>query len=274
MLDQNTFMETVREVAEIIRTSDRPLTREQILSYFTDMELNEEQQELVFTYLITPHEEPVQEPEEEEAEHVDAESEEDEPEEESILPDGENQRSEVIPDSKVFSMYLEELQQIPVYREAELDRLYEGLAQGDEAVVSPLANAWLKTVLDMAKELAMSSEDFEDIVQEGNMSLFLKLMELCGMQNTATKKDYRKWAENELRQTVKQAMQSGISELAGEVDSENAMIGKINLVNEARRYLAEEKGSVPSAEELADYTRIDKEELADILAMIENVNDN
>lgn len=60
MLDQTTFTETVREVSEIIRTSSDPLTKEQILAYFSDMELNEEQQELVINYLLTPQKEPVQ----------------------------------------------------------------------------------------------------------------------------------------------------------------------------------------------------------------------
>ena len=35
MLDQNTFTETIRAVQDIIRTSAEPMTREEILSYFT-----------------------------------------------------------------------------------------------------------------------------------------------------------------------------------------------------------------------------------------------
>ena len=34
MLDQNTFMETIREVGEIIRTSQEPLSKDEILNYF------------------------------------------------------------------------------------------------------------------------------------------------------------------------------------------------------------------------------------------------
>ena len=40
MLDQNTFIETVQSVAEIIRTSAEPIGRDEIMSYFKDMELN------------------------------------------------------------------------------------------------------------------------------------------------------------------------------------------------------------------------------------------
>ena len=39
---------------------------------------------------------------------------------------------------------------------------------------------WLKSVLDMAKKLAVTKEGFEDVVQEGNMALFMHLTELCG----------------------------------------------------------------------------------------------
>ena len=54
MLDQNTFMETVREVSEIIRTASEPLSREEILGYFAAMELNETQKEMVLEYLLKP----------------------------------------------------------------------------------------------------------------------------------------------------------------------------------------------------------------------------
>ena len=110
MLDQNTFTETVREVSEIIRTSATPLTREEILSYFKDMDLNEQQQETVFSYLITPHEEP--EPSEEEVQK-DEEGDEQPPEEETSKR--EEKRKSVFPDSKMFQMYMEEIKSLPVY---------------------------------------------------------------------------------------------------------------------------------------------------------------
>ena len=45
MVDQNTFTETIRAVQDIIRTSAEPMTREEILSYFKDMDLNKAQME-------------------------------------------------------------------------------------------------------------------------------------------------------------------------------------------------------------------------------------
>ena len=66
MLDQSVFTETIHEVAEIIRTSATPLSKEEILSYFKEMELNEQQENMVLEFLLTPHEE--EEAEEEKAE--------------------------------------------------------------------------------------------------------------------------------------------------------------------------------------------------------------
>ena len=68
MLDQSVFTETIHEVAEIIRTSATPLSKEEILSYFKEMELNEQQENMVLEFLLTPHEE--EDAEEEEAERL------------------------------------------------------------------------------------------------------------------------------------------------------------------------------------------------------------
>ena len=47
MLDQNIFTETIREVSEIMKTSEEGLSREEILKYFDSMELNETQQNML-----------------------------------------------------------------------------------------------------------------------------------------------------------------------------------------------------------------------------------
>ena len=44
MIDKTNFMETLRSVVELARTSNEPLSREEVMSYFSDMELTKEQQ--------------------------------------------------------------------------------------------------------------------------------------------------------------------------------------------------------------------------------------
>ena len=66
MLDRNAFMETLRSVAELGRTSTEPLSKEEILKYFEGMELTEEHVEMIYQYLQLPPEVQTGEPEPEE----------------------------------------------------------------------------------------------------------------------------------------------------------------------------------------------------------------
>ena len=49
-------------------------------------------------------------------------------------------------------------------------------------MINLISNSWMIKVLEIAKKLAVTSEGFEDVIQEGNMALFLKLTELCGCE--------------------------------------------------------------------------------------------
>ena len=180
MVDQNTFTETIREVAEIIRTSAEPMSREEILGYFKDMELNTEQENMVLEFLLTPHEEPEEEETEESKVDEAAEKEEEEAEAEDAQTGKNDEPEDILPDSPMFQMYLEELKDLPEYSEKEQIAMYQALLAGDESMVRKISDSWMKNVLTMAKNLALSSEGFEDVVQEGNMALFLKLSDLCG----------------------------------------------------------------------------------------------
>ena len=261
MVDQNTFTETIREVAEIIRTSAEPMSREEILGYFKDMELNTEQENMVLEFLLTPHDEP--EEEETEDPEVDAAAEAEEAEDEKS--EKKDDPEDILPDSPMFQMYLEELKDLPEYSGEEQIAMYQALLAGDESMVRKISDGWMKNVLTMAKKLALSSEGFEDVVQEGNMALFLKLSDLCGSKEKCD-------VEAELEQAIEEAMKASIREMAGEDDSENAILGKVSLVNEAKNYLAKEKGSEPSMQEVGDYTKMSQEELADIFELIKKAD--
>ena len=162
----------------------------------------------------------------------------------------------------MFQMYLEELNDIPEYTKEQQIDMYKKLLAGEESMVHALANAWLRNVLEVAKKLAVSPEGFEDIVQEGNMALFLRLSELCGSHEKVN-------VEEELLTAVEEAMKSCIREQTGEDENENSVVGKVALVSEAVNYLKKQNGAQPTQKELADYVKIPEDELADILYMID-----
>ena len=92
------------------------MTREEILSYFKDMDLNAQQEEMVLEFLSTPHDDP--QPEENEPETKEAEYEETARRNQRIFCEKgirKRFRPDNISTSPMFQMYLEELKDIPEY---------------------------------------------------------------------------------------------------------------------------------------------------------------
>lgn len=162
MLDRNAFMETLRAVAEVTRTTPNGLSKEEILNYFEGMELSEEQVEMIYQYLQLPPEAQTGEPEKEE-------------EEEPVMVEEEDAEENVY-----FQMYLDDLEQIDEMSEDEMQEAYKALLEGNPSVVGTICESWLGTIAQMAIPYAEQGANLEDVIQEGNMGLLLKLSELTG----------------------------------------------------------------------------------------------
>ena len=162
MLDRNAFMETLRAVAEVTRTAQDGLSKEEILKYFEGMELSEEHVEMIYQYLQLPPEVQTGEPETEE-------------EEEPVIVEEESQEQNVY-----FQMYLDDLAQIDEMSEDEMQEAYKKLLAGDASVVGEICESWLGSIAQMAIPYAEQGAILEDVIQEGNMGLLLKLSELVG----------------------------------------------------------------------------------------------
>lgn len=241
MTDQNTFMEVVQNVAEIVRTAEVPMTEEEILAYFSDMDLDENQKKVVLEYIVTA--------ESREQEENDTEQEDNQ----GIATENQEGESK----SKVFQMYLDELAGLPTFTSADRAKLYAQLAAGDSDVMETISTAWLKKVLTIAEKYMEPRLNVEDLVQEGNLALFMKLQDMLG-------KEQEENIEEVLSGAVEEGIMSYCSEIVGERESENTLVGKISLVHEAKKMLTMEKGQAPTVEELSEYTKMTKEELLEI----------
>lgn len=247
MLDKIAFMETLHSVQEVARTSLTPLSKEEIQTYFKDMELTKEQEEMVYQYLLHPQEETVSESE-------------DEPEAENEEENGAEAERAV---SARFQMYLDELGDIPVISKEQEALLYEKLAQGEEQAIAELSTQWLKQVVEIASSYKADELLLDDMVQEGNIGLLMGLQSLLGKKESNPKKI--------LEQFVKEAIENYAEEESGEGEQENSILAKVSLVHEAKETLAKELGSEPSIRQLAEYTRISEEEIADIVSLAKEV---
>ncbi len=242
MLDQQAFMETLQSVAEIMRTAETPMTEDEILGYFKDMELSAAQKNMVMDYLNNV------ENQTEEETTGDAQPESERPEE-----------------SKVYQMYLEDLAGIPEYSEEEKITFYKALLAGDEKSIEPISMFSLQNVLKIADKYMEPKLLVEDLVQEGNVALFLKLSELCGCKQSYD-------VEQELDNAIEQAIVAYASEMSSEREQESTLVGKLSLVHEAKKLLAEENGTEPTIAELAAYTKMDEEELQELEDLIKQNN--
>lgn len=244
MVDQSIFMETVNSVSEIMKVAEKPMSEQDILAYFKDMELTAEQEKIVLEYLSKPKEE-----ENSDAGQGKAAGKGDEPEESSEK-------------SLVFQMYLEELESIPQYGHMEELEMYQALLQGDESAIRKISDCWLVRVLEIAKGYMMPKLNIEDLVQEGNMALFLALKQLCGSGKCDD-------AESVLKMAVEEGIMNYASEMNSTRKAEEAMLAKISLVHAARKLLKEENGAEPTIEQIAEYTKMSLEELTDLFELLE-----
>jgi len=258
--DQSLFLETLHATADIIRTSPTPMSEQEILSYFKDIDLTTEQEEMVLNYLLTPHDEDL--PKENEEDDGDGESAEETAEgyEEATLTEknGEIELEVKLPDTPVFNMYMEEIEALPKFTRSKVRDMYEQLLRGDDSVIAVLSGVWLPKVLNLAVQHGSLKVNMEDVIQEGNLGLYMGLMDLCGVKACSD-------IEGKIEKAIVDAMTAYVSEITGEEDSENTILGKVTLLVEAKKYLAEEIGHEPSDQELSDYTKIPADEIQDIM---------
>ncbi len=257
MTDQNAFMETLQSVKEIIKVAETPMSEQEIMEYFKDMELNEEHKKLVLEYLLTA-EETEADTEKEEAPFSDV------GEKETKASYAEEAKEGAA--SKALRFYQADLAGLPRTSKEEEAHLYTRLLQGEEEVISILSTLWLSDVVKTAEKYMEPKLHMEDLIQEGNMALLLKLQEFCGAGG-----------ERNVRELLMTGVEAGIADYAtrsrGEWELENTVLGKVSLVHEAGKMLAAENGHEPTMKELSDYTKIPMDELIELEDFIKKASE-
>jgi DNA-directed RNA polymerase, sigma subunit (sigma70/sigma32) len=243
-------MELLKEVAEIAKAQNNEISADEIKKYFTDMELEEDQFEHIYSYLAecNIHVPGFAKPAVRAMVPADNEKSVEQLEEEPINEE----------DSAYLTMYLEDLKHIIPLSESEEMELFQKMIDGEEGAKQRLMEGLLSLVVDIAHNYKNRGVNMEDLIQEGNLGL---MHGLNSLNSSVEKKDYRGY----IMENTKQYIENVIDEQMDSSDWENAVLAKTNLIHEASRYLAEENGQVASIRELSEYTRISEEEIKDIL---------
>lgn len=169
-------------------------------------------------------------------------------------------RIERLSDSAYYRMYLNEVRTRSVASQEEQLAMYRSLLAGDESVMEAIVNSWLLRIIEMTKFYHGTPVQMEDVIQEGNMGLWMALSQLP--QNLGEDE-----VEPYLVQSIRDAMENYIRESTGDTDQVQALVAKAALLYEAKEQLARENGEVPSLRQLSEYTHIPVDEIQDIFAL-------
>lgn len=287
MLDKTSFMEVLHEVMELVGTSGKPVSREELKVYFKDMELNAEQEELVYQYLLKGQrgqdaviaEETLKvaggkgihnSTEADKRMHNKAAGDEETVQEAELSPvvqelrqseQKQKEAEKAFLNAPYVKMYLKDIRSIKRLKQEELFPYYERLLAGEDDAADVVLHNYLRRVVAIAKRYVLLKVNMEDVVQEGNMGLLLAVKKLKGK---GEQKNIKKYIENE----IKKSMENYINQTLEDDNWEQMVLGRARLLQDAREALAKELLRVPSISELSEYTHLSEEEINDISSLI------
>lgn len=231
--NQNEFIKQLEELLEYAKAKESQLSKKEINDYFSDMKLTDEQLELVYAYM---------------AEH-------------NVSVDGFSTKKEdeklTAEDSRYLRIYRKEINQLTTRTKEEMEEIYKRLQAGDEDVMRLAIESHLKRVITLATKYKNRGVLLEDLIQEGNIALIQAVNELSGKTDVDNHK-------REIDRAVKACLIDMVDAAQAVSGMENTILAKTNLIHEATKVLAEDFGRVANIHELAEYTKMTEEEIADV----------
>lgn len=236
-MDQKEFLRRMESLVDQGREKNNQLTKEEISVYCSDLFLTEQQLELLYAYL----------------------------KEHQIQVAGYNSGADTMrsetsggnteqKDSKYLNVYRRELRNLTAYSEEEMWELYERLRAGEEEIIGTIIEAHLHRVVTLAGKYRGLGVLLEDLIQEGNLELTTCVSMLCGNKEVL---DYKKAIDHAVRSRLIELVDEELSDS----DCVSTVLGRVNLLLEATRTLAEEYGRIATLEELAEFTHMDGDEI-------------
>ncbi|MBQ4424431.1 MAG: sigma-70 family RNA polymerase sigma factor [Lachnospiraceae bacterium] len=233
MNDKDIFAAQLARIREKAASQQGSVSVSDVLAAFPGRDLSEEQIRLIYAYM-----------EENGIRLADYE-----PQEEGILLSELAAETLAPPESqedrRSYELYMEDLEALePISREEEekLQRsLLKGSAAERKAAVNRLTEGNLRWVVQIARGFENNGVSLTDLIQEGNLSLFMAVNEYNGEGNV----------EDFLEKAIKQGIKSYIREHNGQKKIEERMMMAANRILEAAKAFESTEGRAMSAEELS-----------------------
>ena len=217
------FAQTLEKVREKAREQGSCVSEEQVKEAFAALELNNEQLQMVFDYLVK-HKVGINQP-------VNMDD---------YLSDEER---------NYLQDYLDELEALPHVSDGEKEAITISAMAGDISAQNRLTEIYLPDVVEIAKIYTGQGVLLEDLIGEGNVALAMGTTMLGCLEKPAE-------AQGMLAKMIMDAMEDYIAENASNEKADLKVVQKVNKVMEAAKELAEDFRRKVTVEELAAETKM------------------
>jgi len=160
-------------------------------------------------------------------------------------------------DENIISLYLKEINKIPLLTREEENHYARLAAQGDQAAKEKLVNANLRFVVNVSKKYQNQGLPLSDLINEGNIGL-MNAIERFDVDKGFHFISYAVW-------WIRQAILKAISEKARMIRLPLNRSNELVQIDKARKELQSGKAEDPEVEEIAAATMMDKDHVANLI---------
>ena len=224
------FAQTLEKVRKLAKEQGNCVSEEQVKEAFAALELNNDQLQMVFDYLVK-HKVGIGEPVNMDDYLTD--------EEKDYLED-----------------YLKEIEVLGDIRDGEREAITLSAMSGDVSAQGRLAEIYLKEVAEIAKLYAGQGVFLEDLIGEGNVALSMGTGMLGCLEHASE-------AQGMLMKMVMDAMEEYIAENAANEKTDLKAVEKVNKVMEKAKELSEELRRKVTPQELSEESGLSLAQIMD-----------
>lgn len=228
------FARTLEQVRKLAKEQGNCVSEEQVKEAFAALDLDNDQLQLVFEYLVK-HKVGIGQP---------------------VNPD------DYLTDEErdYLQDYLDEIAGLPAYSAGEKEAYTLSAMAGDVAAQSRLIEMHLSDVVEIAKLYTGQGVFLEDLIGEGNVALSFGVGMLGSLEHADE-------AEGMLGKLIMDAMEDYIQEHASNEKADRRVVDKVNKVADKARELAEDLQRKVTVAELAEETGMSEKYILEAMKM-------
>ena len=239
MKGKTEFLKKLNDLVTVVREKGNQITVNEVRIYFSGMDLNEEQIELVFDYLL--------------AQKIVVKG-----YIKMDMPVSEETQLLLTADEEAYlKEYQEDLKAFKAVTEKEREELFKKMINGDSYAKNRVVEMYLQDVIEIAKEMYHPEIFLGDLIQEGNVGLILGAELVTDIET----------AHQTVTEQIRQSIQMLIEEHTELSSRDKKMVEKVAMLDESIKTLTEELGRKVTIDELAVYLGMSEDEIDDILKL-------